>query len=240
MAIAVILAGGYGSRFGALTQDTPKALLKIAGGVTILDRQLAQLKTAGIKEVRIATGHLGDRIKAKYGKSWKGLKIGYTTEETPQGSLWAARENLNQIKGDAVLMNGDWVSSVDIKAFVKHAQKSKYPVTMFLTKLKSPYGIVRFEGDRITEFVEKPFLDEYINGGLYYIKAEAFRHFEMTYVGTNLETTVFPLLAEKGLMGCWLDNGAFHVSVDTAKDLKEARKVLAEGNDNTEQGAGKA
>lgn len=232
MTIAIILVGGYGSRFGFLTQKTPKALMEISDGVTLLDRQLEQLKAAGIKKVHLATGHLGEKIRARYKDRWKGMAIHYTVETTPKGNLWAVRENLKGVKEDVVLLNGDWVSSVDIGAFIKHSQKSIYPICIFLTKIKSHYGIVRFNDERVTEFVEKPFLDQYINGGLYYLKPAIFPYLEMDYNGKNIEETVFPLVTGKGLLGHYLDNSAFHVSVDTVKDLKDARKTLGENGDN--------
>ena len=43
-------------------------------------------------------------------------------------------------------------------------------MTMLVTKMRSPYGIVEMNGDQVTSFREKPVLEHYINSGLYYIK----------------------------------------------------------------------
>lgn len=53
---AIILAAGRGSRMGDMTADQPKCLTKI-NGVTLLDRQLAALRDAGVDEIGIVTGY---------------------------------------------------------------------------------------------------------------------------------------------------------------------------------------
>ncbi|MEM3811743.1 MAG: sugar phosphate nucleotidyltransferase, partial [Thermoplasmata archaeon] len=49
--IGAILAGGYGKRLLPLTESKPKVLLEIKENYTILDKQLLDMKDAGIKSV---------------------------------------------------------------------------------------------------------------------------------------------------------------------------------------------
>jgi choline kinase len=53
---AIILAAGRGSRMGALTEEKPKCLVEL-GGKTLLSRQLAACREAGIKDIGIVTGY---------------------------------------------------------------------------------------------------------------------------------------------------------------------------------------
>ena len=53
---------------------------------------------------------------------------------------------------------------------IEQGQKSDYPLSIFITKMVSPYGIVDISGDRLVSFKEKPVLDYYINGGVYFFK----------------------------------------------------------------------
>ncbi len=53
---AIILAAGRGSRMGDMTAEQPKCLTQIKG-VTLLDRQLAALREAGVDEIGIVTGY---------------------------------------------------------------------------------------------------------------------------------------------------------------------------------------
>jgi choline kinase len=60
---AVILAAGFGSRLGPLTDDTPKCLLDV-GGKTILARQLERIAAAGIARAVVVTGHLAEQVES--------------------------------------------------------------------------------------------------------------------------------------------------------------------------------
>ena len=53
---ALILNSGVGSRMGELTLDRPKCMTELGQGETIIDRQLSQLRAAGIKKAVITTG----------------------------------------------------------------------------------------------------------------------------------------------------------------------------------------
>ena len=58
----VVLAGGLGTRMSRLTRTIPKALIPVAGE-PFLRRQLRVLEQAGIDDVVIATGYLGEMIE---------------------------------------------------------------------------------------------------------------------------------------------------------------------------------
>ena len=59
---AIILAAGIGSRIRPLTDDCPKCLLKV-GGVTILERMIANIQACGINEFIFVLGYLDYRIE---------------------------------------------------------------------------------------------------------------------------------------------------------------------------------
>jgi len=58
---AIILAAGRGSRMQRLTDERPKCLVEI-GGRTLLDRQLASLRGAGIDQIAVVTGYRRDML----------------------------------------------------------------------------------------------------------------------------------------------------------------------------------
>ncbi len=58
---AVILAAGRGSRMEARTDATPKCLTPLAGR-TLLDWQLEALREAGIRDIGIVRGYLGEQL----------------------------------------------------------------------------------------------------------------------------------------------------------------------------------
>ena len=77
---AMILAAGRGERMRPLTDHTPKPLLPVAGQPLIV-HHLKALRAAGIREIVINTGHLGERLSAALGdgRDW-GVHIVYSPE----------------------------------------------------------------------------------------------------------------------------------------------------------------
>lgn len=53
---AVIMAAGFASRFAPLSEITPKALLKVKGEIMI-ERQIRQLRDAGIPDIYVVVGY---------------------------------------------------------------------------------------------------------------------------------------------------------------------------------------
>jgi MurNAc alpha-1-phosphate uridylyltransferase len=82
---AMILAAGRGERMRPLTDHTPKPLLPVAGRPLIV-HHLERLQAAGIVEVVINTGHLGEQLPAVLGDggTWN-LRIAWSPE--PPGAL---------------------------------------------------------------------------------------------------------------------------------------------------------
>ena len=104
---------------------------------------------------------------------------------------------------------------------IEQGEKSDYPLSIFITKMVSPYGIVEISGDRLVSFKEKPVLDYYINGGVYFSKGEIdFGSFD---VG-DIEKTVFPMLAKDNKLGYYKENGLFWMAIDTSKELESIKK----------------
>ena len=93
---------------------------------------------------------------------------------------------------------------------------------MFIYRMKSPFGIVETLGDQITTFKEKPFLRYFINAGVYYIKSSARDIFFAEYLNKDIETTVFPELARRKLIGAYRED-TFWMGIDSEKDLETVR-----------------
>lgn len=66
---AIIMAAGTSSRFAPLSYERPKALIEVRGEV-LIERQIRQLKEAGIKEIILVVGYKREQfeyLKEKYG-----------------------------------------------------------------------------------------------------------------------------------------------------------------------------
>lgn len=64
---AIILAAGLGTRLYPYTRDIPKCLLQV-GNMTILERQILNLRRAKVNKIYIVIGHGADKIKNAIGE----------------------------------------------------------------------------------------------------------------------------------------------------------------------------
>lgn len=221
--VGMILCGGFGKRLKPITEKIPKPLVEIKENYTILDKQLFDFKNAGINEVYLLTGFLHEKIEERYGDEYNGIKIHYIIEDKPLGTLNAIRlgmEALDEEK-EVVIRNGDIVADLNLKRMIEEGKKSDCPVTMFVTQMRSPYGIVELVGDKIESFKEKPLLNKYINGGIYFTKGLLdFGEFETG----DIEKTLFPLLAKNNNLGYYKEDDLFWMAIDTNKELETVKK----------------
>lgn len=226
-----ILCGGMGKRLRPITDSIPKSLIEIKDNYTILDRQLFQMKHAGISKVYLLAGYLYEKIKERYNSYWNGLKIEYYVEDRPRGTLFAINNLLKMSDSEYYLvMNGDIVTDLNIRLLIN--QSLKNAVTIAVTKLVSPYGIVDLFNGKIIGFKEKPTLPYYINAGIYLIDARLKEYF-FAYEEGDVEKTVFPHLAKNGLLNYYMEEDIFWQSIDSQKDLDFIRKEFINRTDRS-------
>ena len=66
---AIILAAGKSNRFAPFTYERPKGLFRVKGEI-LIERQIEQLKAAGINEIYIVVGYMKEKffyLEQKYG-----------------------------------------------------------------------------------------------------------------------------------------------------------------------------
>src|SRR5674476_402433 len=105
---------------------------------------------------------------------------------------------------------GGVFNEIKSKEEEKKYGNSDFKAMMFVTKMRSPYGIVELGEDHIRSFKEKPLLEYYINGGIYLLDSDVpFSDFETG----EIEKTVFPVLADTNQLGYYKEN-TFWMSID--------------------------
>ena len=103
---AVILTAGLGTRMGALTADTPKGLLKVAGK-TLLEHKFDALPEE-VDEIVLIVGYLGEMIRGRFGNSYAGRSITYIPCPDPVGgTMYALAQAKDILKEKFLVMNGD-------------------------------------------------------------------------------------------------------------------------------------
>ena len=105
---AIILSAGRGTRMWPLTRNTPKALLDLGHGITVIESQLASIRDAGIQQVTLVLGYLAEQVEAKV-RGFAGLEIDIVFNPFYESSnnlisLWMAR---HLMAAPFISINGD-------------------------------------------------------------------------------------------------------------------------------------
>jgi len=210
---AIILAGGRGKRLRPITDYVPKPLVPIKN-VPIIEWQLRYLKKFGIDEVIICTGYKQEMIENHLHMKDIGIKIKYSIEKTPLGTGGAIKKAGKMINDKSFfVINGDTITNIDLK---KLATKKN---AIAAIELRTKYGILETEGDKIMDFKEKKEIsDTWMNAGIYHLQKEVLK--ELPTKG-DIEKTVFPDYAKKGILNTIKFKNAKWYSVDSFKDMEE-------------------
>lgn len=123
--IAVIQAGGKGTRMRSMTGDKiPKPML-LMNGKPMLQWQMEQTASYGIREFIVIIGHLGEKIEAYFGDGSEfGYQIHYIWETEPLGSA-GSLYGLRDYPADTYLVIfGDVMFQIDMERFLAfHREK---------------------------------------------------------------------------------------------------------------------
>lgn len=210
---AIILAGGRGKRLRPITDYVPKPLVPI-NNTPIIEWQLRYLKKFGIDEVVICTGYKQEMIENYLDSKKIGMKIRYSIEKSPLGTGGAIKNAAKLIKDKTFfVINGDTITNIDLKKL------SKTDNAIAAIELRTKFGVLETEDDKITEFKEKKEIsDLWMNAGIYHLQAKTIS--DLPSRG-DIEKTVFPDYAKKGKLHLVKFKDVKWYSVDSFKDMEE-------------------
>jgi NDP-sugar pyrophosphorylase family protein len=234
--LAVILAGGLGTRLRPVFDQGPKCMAPV-GGRPFLDYLLRRVARAGIKHVVLCIGYLGEHIQAYFGdgSAW-GLNLSYAIEHTLLGTAGAVKnaESWLQQKTSFVF-NGDSFLDVDLAGLLAFHRVRKALLTIALARYSNParYGRVLLDaGGAVTAFIEKDVMHPdsresecYINGGVYVLSPGALALIPAAQV-VSWEKDVFPRLLGAGLYG--YSSTGYFIDIGVPADFQRAQTELVQ------------
>ncbi|WP_026892621.1 glucose-1-phosphate adenylyltransferase [Lacrimispora aerotolerans] len=176
--IAMLLAGGQGSRLGVLTQKVAKPAVSFGGKYRIIDFPLSNCINSGVDTVGVLTQyqplrlntHIGIGIPWDLDRNVGGVTI-LPPYERSKGSDWytgtanAIYQNLEYMETynpDYVLiLSGDHIYKMDYEVMLEYHKANNADITIAAMPVPieeaSRFGIlITDESNRITEFEEKP------------------------------------------------------------------------------------
>ena len=176
--LALILAGGQGTRLGKLTQSIAKPAIQFGGRYRIIDFALSNCANSGIHNVGVITqyqplalnSHIGN------GSSWglDGIDSGATILQpysATEGNRWfqgtshAIYQNIDYIDSInpeyVLILSGDHIYKMDYDEMLQTHKDNLASLTVAVIdvplKEASRFGIMNTDtNDRIVEFDEKP------------------------------------------------------------------------------------
>ena len=176
--IAMLLAGGQGSRLGVLTEKVAKPAVAFGGKYRIIDFPLSNCINSGIDTVGVLTQyqplrlntHIGIGIPWDLDRNEGGVNVlppyeKSTSSEWYTGTANAIYQNLDymeQYNPDYVLiLSGDHIYKMDYEIMLNYHKANKADITIACMPVPieeaSRFGImVTDESGRVTEFEEKP------------------------------------------------------------------------------------
>ena len=213
---AIILAGGRGVNMRPLTYEVPKPLIPVAGK-PLIEYTIEMLREAGVREIILAVGHLGDKLKEAVGNGSKyGVTISYSEESKPLGTAGALRKAsvLFQDK-PFIVVNGDVLTELKISELSAFHQEDTYSATMALSTEPNTkgYGVALLRGEKIVKFLkqDKKQTTQLINAGVYVMNADVLKYIPKTGA-SDLEDVFEKLAVEGKLAGFPFDGKWFEVS----------------------------
>jgi len=200
---AVILAGGAGAELRPLTYEVPKPLIPVKGK-PILEHTIELLKKYKIRDLILAIGHLGGKIRDHFGDGKRlGVKIRYSREEKPLGTAGAlklARKYLEE--APFLVIHGDVLTKLDLGDLLSFHQSHGGVATMALAVVKELSGVeaVSLDGYKIKKFFRTPgdkkLKTGLVNAGIYVFQPEIFKFIPRFRL--RMLEDIFPNLAKKG------------------------------------------
>jgi NDP-sugar pyrophosphorylase family protein len=126
-----VLAGGLGTRLGAMTTATPKALIEIAGKPFVA-HQLELFARRGLREAVFCIGHFGGQIEDFVGDGSRfGLTVRYSNDgETLRGTGGAILNALPWLGDEFLVTYGDSYLDISYEQVVRAFRSSHLPALM--------------------------------------------------------------------------------------------------------------
>ncbi|MEK7671158.1 MAG: glucose-1-phosphate cytidylyltransferase [Bacteroidota bacterium] len=235
-----ILAGGVGSRLTEETEIKPKPMVEI-GGRPIIWHVMRHYAHYGFKDFVIALGYKGEYIKkymvdysALTGNLRVNLKTGqvdmhggyrpdWSVELVDTGIVTLTGGRIKRLKpylGNETFMLtwGDGVSDVNLRDLLAFHKKHGKLATLTAVRPPARFGHLKFDGDRISSFEEKPQTAEgWINGAFFVLEPGVFDYID----GDDTQWEKEPmerLAADEQLMA--YKHASFWQCMDTLRDKR--------------------
>ena len=246
----IILAGGYGTRLGSLTDLIPKPMIEI-GGTPILWHIMKIYAHYGCNEFILCLGYKGNVIK-DYFYNFNNYNSDFTIDLSNDDITHhnTCRENwkvtlvntgLETLKGGRIkrvekyldsdinmLTYGDGVADIDINKLLDFHRSHKKIVTIAGVKPPSLFGEIIEEKGEVISFEEKPQTSQGLISGGFMVFNRRILDYLTTDKNCDFEFGALEKLTKEGQVMTFKHSG-FWECADTARDIDHLNKLWTSG-----------
>jgi D-glycero-D-manno-heptose 1,7-bisphosphate phosphatase len=223
----VLLAGGRGTRLGALSDTVPKPLVPVAGK-PFIQYLVEEFRRFGLRDFLVLAGHLGEQLRDFFARGPDlGVAVEVLIEPKPLGTGGALRFARERLAETFLLANADSFFSINYLDLLRPPHATSWLGKLALRRIENGdrYGVVEIEGTRVANFRDRGTAGgaSLINGGLYLLRRElAYRMAEEAF---SLEREVFPRVAQEGMLHGEIFDGPF-IDIGVPDALAAAETVV--------------
>ena len=224
----IILAGGFGTRLGEVTDLIPKPMVSV-GGKPIIVHLMEHFVSYGHTQFHLALGYKADVI-AKYFSEhsfeWS-INLHDTGLHTATGGR--AKQISSSLNGERCFLTyGDGLSNVDLSQLEAFHNNHGKLATVTAVHPAARFGELDLDGDRVLSFEEKPQLQTgWINGGYFIFEPEVFDYLDND--DSILERDCLENLAKDGQLMAYQHEG-FWQCMDTLREKTILDNMCSSGD----------
>jgi NDP-sugar pyrophosphorylase family protein len=168
--VAVILAGGKGTRLAPYTAIFPKPLVPL-GQYPVIEILVRQLVASGFNELIFSTGYLAELLEAYFHNhplKGKGIVFSWIKEQAPLGTAGPLRL-IDDLPENFLVLNGDLFTTLDFEGlYLNHlASDAALTIAMHSKIIKLQLGVIKHRGRNVIEYLEKPVYEHNVSMGIY-------------------------------------------------------------------------
>lgn len=165
-----------------------------------------------------------DKTDGKLIDDFKITFVNTGQETLPGERILLCKEYIPEEDDDFMVTYGDGVGDINIKGLVSFHRKQKTIGTITGVFPRSKYGLINVEKNNLaTGFIEKPVLQERVNGGFMVFNKKFFSYLRPG----ELEHPALRRLTKERQISIFLHNGFWH-SMDTYADVENLNKYWRE------------
>lgn len=235
-AIAVVLAGGYGTRIQHLLPNLPKPMAEVCGK-PFLEWVLRYLQVQGIEQALLSTGYLGEKIADYFeAQPLPSLRVSCVRETKPLGTAGGFVHAVQQCPsqpGAWLITNGDSLVCADLRDFFEALADPAIDGVMLGVTVPDTtrYGsLICDEQGHLLTFAEKRPGSGMVNGGVYLFRHGVLAQFP-SQIPLGFEQDVFPQLLRQGIKIQVVSVVAPFLDIGTPESLPQAEAFISQNRD---------